>query len=175
MGYFTDCKGAKWDVSIDIPTIKRVRSLTGIDLLNVAISDQQSGVFQALSDCVLFADVLYSICKPEADKRGISDEDFGRLLEVDPNEVANTVLEEIACFFQRRGQTKAAEIIRWQIRKSNEMATRLQAELTPETLESLDKVIDDEIEQQISKLQKTFGSTSESLQESQASIPTQPG
>ena len=49
---------------------------------------------------VLVADVIYCVCKPEADAKDVSDEDFGRAMAGDAIDHATTaLLEELVDFF----------------------------------------------------------------------------
>ena len=78
MRSFKDNEGREWTVLIEIDTIRRVRSEHGIDLAQT-IRDQS--ILERLSDdVVLLCDVLYSICRPQADNRKLTAEDFGRAL-----------------------------------------------------------------------------------------------
>jgi hypothetical protein len=53
-----------------------------------------------ISDPVLLCDVIYSVCKPEADTKNISDEDFGRSMAGDAIDAATTaLLEDLVDFF----------------------------------------------------------------------------
>jgi hypothetical protein len=97
MHTFTDTQGRVWTIAVTVDTIKRVRALTGTDLLAVAGGD----LLERLStDPVLLADVLYAVVKPEADARQVSDADFGRALAGDVIGAATTaLLEDIVDFF----------------------------------------------------------------------------
>jgi len=172
MGTFRDCKGDTWEIVVDIPTVKRVRSLAGVDLLNVAINAKQASVYASMSDPVTFAEIVYAICKPEATQRGLSDEDFARRLDIDVEELAELILREIAGFFQRRNQGKAADLVLWQVEKSKQAAAKMQQQLTPEVMTKLDQEFDLMIDERIHELQETFGGTSSSLPESVESTLT---
>ena len=97
MHTFTDTQGRIWTLAITIDTVKRVRALTGTDLLSVAGGD----LLERLStDAVLLADILYAVVKPEADAKQVSDVDFGRALAGDVIGLATTaLLEDIIDFF----------------------------------------------------------------------------
>jgi hypothetical protein len=97
MHTFTDTQGRIWTIAITIDTVKRVRALTGTDLLSVASGD----LLERLStDAVLLADVLYAVVKPEADAKQVNDADFGRALAGDAIGNATTaLLEDIVDFF----------------------------------------------------------------------------
>jgi len=111
MPAFRDAKGRKWSIEIDVGTIKRVRDLTGFELL--AIVEHDGAALDKLrDDVVLLVNVLYAICEPQANAygpwwrrllgigRGISDEEFGRGLRGDCIERAwELIIEGMARFF----------------------------------------------------------------------------
>ena len=85
MQTFRDNAGRTWTVAIDVAAIKRVRSLIGYDLLAVL---DGTGTQALVSDPVLLVDVLYALCRPEADRLAVTDEDFGRSMAGDAIEHA---------------------------------------------------------------------------------------
>src|SRR5262245_20018284 len=97
MKTFNDNLGRAWPVAINVECIKRVKSLLGINLLD-AIEGKL--LEQLVSDPVLLCDCVYAICKPEAEARQVSDEDFGRAMAGDAIDHATTaLLEELVDFF----------------------------------------------------------------------------
>jgi hypothetical protein len=103
MAKFKDNQNREWVVEITVATIKRVRSLLGVDLLQIAEGKLTDAI---LSDPVMLVDVLYAVCKPEAEAGGVSDEDFGRAMAGDAIDSATqALLEALASFFpSRRGE-----------------------------------------------------------------------
>ena len=105
MKTFTDNTGRTWTLSVTVGTIKRVRALCGVDLANIITMESGKtpnvGLLERLaSDPVLLVDVLFAVCKPEADAKGITDEEFGRAMAGDAIELAATaLLDEIIDFF----------------------------------------------------------------------------
>ena len=97
MHTFTDTLGRVWTIHVTVDTIKRVRALTGTDLLTVAGGD----LLERLStDPVLLADVVYAVIQPEAETRQVSDIDFGRALAGDAISSATAaMLEDLVDFF----------------------------------------------------------------------------
>ena len=96
MRSFKDNQGRQWSVEINVTAIKRVRGLTGEDLMQVI---EGTLIEKLIRDPVLLCDVVYAICKPEADSRSISDEEFGKAMAGDAIEAATTaVLEELVGF-----------------------------------------------------------------------------
>ena len=89
MPTFTDAGGRSWTVDVVVSAVKRVRAILGVDLLDVANGDLLS---RLADDPVLLVDVLYVLLKPEADGRGVTDEDFGRALAGDVLDEASAAL-----------------------------------------------------------------------------------
>jgi hypothetical protein len=88
---FIDSSGRVWVVDISVATIKRVRTLTGVNLLEVI---QGELIEQLSSDPILLADCLYAVCQPQAVREGVSDEAFGQSLAGDVIDRATTALLE---------------------------------------------------------------------------------
>ncbi len=152
MREFKDTEGRAWQVTIDIAAAKRVRSLVGLDLMDIS---QGGAVQQLAADPILLCDALYVICKPQADKRQLSDEDFGRGLSGEVIERATTVfLEELADFFPGARRVAA--------RKTLEAMQRVDGQLR-EALDNLD--ID-------ALVQQSCGDLLSKLPASSASTPT---
>ena len=105
MKSFTDNTGRTWTLAVNVGTIKRVRALCDVNLANIITIDSGTtpkvDLLERLgSDPVLLVDVLYAAIKPEADAKGVTDEDFGRAMAGDAIEMATTaLLDEIIDFF----------------------------------------------------------------------------
>ena len=96
MKSFTDNAGRDWTVEVNVSALKRIKGLTGTDLLE-AIDGPL--VERLIRDPVLLCDVVYAACKPQADERGVSDEDFGRAMAGDAIDRATAaLLEELVAF-----------------------------------------------------------------------------
>ncbi len=96
MKCFTDNAGRSWTIAINVDAIKRVRGLLDVDLLEIV---EGKLIEKLIRDPVLLCDVVYAVCKPEADAKGVSDEDFGRAMAGDAIEHATkTLLEELVDF-----------------------------------------------------------------------------
>ena len=100
MATFNDKAGRAWTVAVNVDAIKRVRSLLGVDLMDAVGGELLE---RLVADPVLLCDVIYALCKPEADARSVSDEEFGRAMAGDAIEAATTaLLEELTDFFPSR-------------------------------------------------------------------------
>jgi len=96
MRQFKDNAGRTWTVDINVATLKRVRGLTGVDLMQVI---EGTLIEKLIRDPVLLCDVVYAVCKPEADAAKVSDEEFGKAMAGDAIESATqAVLDELISF-----------------------------------------------------------------------------
>lgn len=101
MKTFTDNAGRTWTVALNVTTLKRVKSLCGVDLLDV-VNDSGKLIERLVGDPVLLCDVIFALCKEQADAKSVSDEDFGCAMAGDPIETATTaLLEELVDFFPK--------------------------------------------------------------------------
>jgi hypothetical protein len=97
MKTFNDNAGRTWTVTVNVDAIKRVRGLLDVNLLEVVDGKLLE---RLVGDPVLLCDLVYALCKPEADARAVSDEDFGRAMAGDVIDGATTaLLEELVSFF----------------------------------------------------------------------------
>ena len=96
MKTFADNAGRTWTVAINVDAIKRVKGLLDVNLLEIV---EGNLIERLIRDPVLLCDVVYVICKPEADEQNVSDVDFGRAMAGDAIEHATkAVLEELVGF-----------------------------------------------------------------------------
>jgi hypothetical protein len=96
MKTFKDNAQREWTVEINVAALKRVKSLTEVDLLGVL---DGTLIERLIRDPVLLCDAVYAICKPQADERSVTDEDFGRAMAGDAIEHATeALLEELVSF-----------------------------------------------------------------------------
>lgn len=104
----------EWALVITVETLRRVKALCSVDLLDVVKPPrppERSLLERLVDDPVMLADVLYAVCRPECEARGVTDEQFGRLLVGDVIDLATAaLLEELADFFpqSRRAVLKKA-------------------------------------------------------------------
>lgn len=110
---FTDIRGRAWELRLDVATIRRVRSVTQIDLLNLQDKDT---LYRLMYEPMTIAAVLWAVCEPKARQDGISEEEFAAGLGGDCLVAAvDTLLEAIKGFFrpsQRAVLTAALERLR---------------------------------------------------------------
>ena len=132
MKTFVDNAGRTWTVAINVDAIKRVRYLADVNLLEVI---EGKLLERLIGDPVLLCDVIYSVCKPEADAKasgGITDVDFGRAMAGDAIDGATTaLLEDLVDFFpqgRRRVLAKAlAKLRKFETAALNAVELRLDS------------------------------------------------
>ena len=90
---FRDAAGREWLVSIDVAKVKAVRDRTGVHLGRL-LDDNLAKYQEVMSDPVTLIDVLYVLCAEQAEKAGVTDEQFGRAMGGDTIEHAATAFEE---------------------------------------------------------------------------------
>lgn len=99
MHTFCDNAGRVWSVEVNYSSIKACRGLLGVDLLGL-LDDDFAGLAKLTADAIGLIDVLYVLCRDEAAKLGVTDEDFGRALRGDALEhAADAFLADLADFF----------------------------------------------------------------------------
>lgn len=115
MGVFNDRDGRDWHVDVTVSALRRVRdSGLGIDLLDVTDPTKDT-VQRLLDDTVLLVGVLYEVCRPEVERRGLTAVQFGEALSdgavIDAAIMA--LLEPLANFIpSHRGRAMAVEMVR---------------------------------------------------------------
>ena len=138
MKTFTDNKGRIWTLEVTVATVKRVRALCRVDLNSIVELDKNNKPSAELlerlsSDPVLLVDVLYAVCKPQADKLGITDEDFGEAMAGDAIEYATSaLLEEVINFFPESKRMVMQRILSASRKFSEAARKKLEAELNGE-------------------------------------------
>lgn len=93
MHTFRDNAGREWVVTVHVTAAKRVKALLGVNLYTL-VDDGFAGFNRLISDPGDLVDVVYVLCKDEADARGLSDEDFGRAMGGDSLAAARKAFTE---------------------------------------------------------------------------------
>ena len=97
MANFSDKDGRNWQVNLNVPTIKQIKQILEIDLLDEKVHE----VLQQIADDVVLAvDVLYLALKEQLDTAQISDEEFGKSLGGDClNEAVGALVQALINFY----------------------------------------------------------------------------
>jgi len=115
MRVFKDTAGREWSLALNVYAVKKVRDLLSLDLLDLGGSDKPGDglLFRLIADPVLLVDLLYVVCKDQADKEGVTDEQFGQAMSGDVIDAASKAfLEELADFTPSpRDRARAKKVI----------------------------------------------------------------
>jgi len=117
MKEFKDEEGRPWQLKVNVASIKRVRDLTGIDLLEAVEGETMQRLVQNPVD---LCNVMFALVKPQADEKNVTDEKFGEGMAGEAIDRAVVAfLEELTDFFPepRRSLLKKA------VQKINQMMT----------------------------------------------------
>ena len=111
MKTFADNAARTWAINVSVSAVKRVRDMLGVNLLEIA--DMKSGMLDRLvTDPCLLCDILFCLVQPEAEAKGISDEDFGRALAGDAlDQATDALLSEVVDFFPKGRRTVLRKIL----------------------------------------------------------------
>jgi hypothetical protein len=128
MRSFRDTEGRTWNVQVNAAAGKRARTLTRFDLLAPNVGEVMQ---KMLGDMVLLVDVLYAICKPQADALKVSDEDFGEAMAGDAIEkAAEVLLAELTDFTPNaRDRERARKVVQTLKEMSGQARDLVEAEL----------------------------------------------
>ena len=158
MRTFKDKKGREWQIDLSITTVKQVKDLVKLDLLDIA---KAQPIQRLAADPVLLVDTLFVVCMAQTKELNISDEEFGRGMGGDVlDEAVTAFIEEYIDFFQRadRANLKAA----WEATKK---AIELTGRMIGERISKLD------IEKLVQAGMSTLGTSSGNVPEQSASTP----
>ncbi len=134
MKTFNDNAGRTWTITVNVGAIKRVKSLLSVNLMDAV---EGKLLERLISDPILLCDVIYAVCKPEADAKEISDEDFGRSMAGDAIDFATSALLEELCDFFPQGRRKLLRKALEKLRKLESLAmTAAEARLDSPELET---------------------------------------
>jgi hypothetical protein len=159
MHSFKDKTGREWILEADLGSYDRVAASAGVKLYDIATDNPQSLV--QLADVLTLGKVLWLMCEPQAESRGVSPEDFAKAFDGDTLAAAYKSLINEMVFFCPTRQRKALTLA---VKKILDVETRAE-EMVNENMEEFEREIDRAIENW------TRGSSPTSSPESSESIP----
>jgi hypothetical protein len=99
MKTFVDATGKTWTVTINTSAVKRAKETAGVYLVDM-VKEESDLYGRLLLDPVLVCDVAYGVCKPEADARKFTRDDFNAVLVGDAIAAAReAILGDLVDFF----------------------------------------------------------------------------
>jgi len=140
MKAFTTVDGVEYQIRVNVGTVKRVLEETGLRLTDLFTDEGALGRF--FSDDVKFAEVIYSVIRPQLEAAGKTAADFfeaidGTVIE----QAAEALLAEVVDFFQepRKGLLKKV-LAKWM-----EAKARMQSEGVAAVAEKIETLNFDEM------------------------------
>ena len=168
MARFKDRMGDEWELSIDVPTVARVRRETDkrFDLLSTDSLVDGKPIGEALNDdIVLLWEVLWHLVEPQAKQRSITAEQFGqRMSEECLIATRAKFLEEWADFFRRCQRPEIGQALALLSRAHETARTELAKALGPEKMEQAQKIVDEKIRNAIGATSGSWLALLESIQ-----------
>lgn len=159
MRTFRDSAGQEWTLDLTIEAVKRIRTVAGFDLL------KDEDLQQALRDPIVITDVLWAVCKPQADQLGLADVEFGKRLLAELRTdvtVFETAVDqfgaELADFFRHVGRRSVAALLTKTLAANVEIDARANRRVTSDkadaaiaaAIDRAERAIDRELETLIS-------------------------
>lgn len=109
MKTFTDNAARAWTIQVNVDALKRVKSLLDVDLMEAVDGKLLQ---RMLDEPILLCDIIYALCKPQADAAGVKDEDFGRAMAGDAiDNATQALLEELVDFFPQRRRALLTKVL----------------------------------------------------------------
>ena len=136
MQTFKDAKGRTWDVSLSVTAVKRIKALTGCDLLDLLSGGPAAeSVKRVILSPIAACDVLYAALRPQTEAAGLTDEQFGEALAGESLAAGiSALLDEVEFFFEVTQGPAARKTIAAMRLKKAEAATRIFAKASQRTL-----------------------------------------
>lgn len=142
MREFEDDKQEKWQLTINVNAMKRVRArMPDVDLMQIDASpapDKPNLSARLMIDPLLTIDVIFCLLEPDAQSRNVSDENFGERMGGRGLKNALTAFwEELTDFFRQLGRSDLEQIAKTQQTLLAEIVTRKAKDLAIWEAESL--------------------------------------
>jgi hypothetical protein len=151
---FFQTASQRWPLRITPPVARRVRDTIGLDLFAVTAPAASNPFVRLSEDPLLLADVLWSVCKPLAEERGIDRETFEEEAWPVIDAAVEALLAAVVASFPEKKRAGLTKMIAAQ----NAALDRVLAKLTPQ----LDQLIDAAVDDAVAKLSQSTRTSSPS-------------
>ena len=141
---FYDSQGRQFNIVIDVPTMKRIRDKTGVQLSS--ITDESSGTGEQIrKDAVLAAEILTAAITPQLEQMRIPPDEYLAQLRFDDIDKGITaIIESYVDFLPEKHQ----DLFKKAISKSKEKIQSKREELDKKIEDgTVDRMLDDAIEE----------------------------
>ncbi len=131
MHVYTDAQGKAWEVRLNVTLLRRVRDVLGLDL-NALVADGLADLGKFLRDPMRVVEVLFVLCEEQAQRDGVTPEQFGTALYGDCIvDATDALLEELIDFFPN---PRTRKLLRELIAKSREVRDLVTEDLSRQIL-----------------------------------------
>lgn len=127
---FQDDVGREWRMQLTAGGVRDCRELLSVDLCDLPVDIEL--VQRLRTDDVLLVNVIYVLCKPQADEAGVSDEAFGRSMGSAIAAAEQAFWEVAQGFFRGQRQELLRDMLQLIKHQEDGRLTALREELTPE-------------------------------------------
>ena len=177
MATFVDAEDRSWEPEVNVVTIGRVRTALKINLLELLLPENT--LAERLVDPCLLVDVLYLLCKDQADQREIDDIAFGKAMTPDGIEDGWAAALEGIVLFSPRGSRPAHQKVLEKAKQYQAKAAKQVKALVagPEFDAMLDRELEKRLNPPTSSPSESTGDASNSpasLESIQAETHSQP-
>jgi len=144
---FEDSKGRKWDATVDAPTVKEIRNVLKIDLLDL-LDGKTDSLRKLIDDPITLVDALYLVCREQCREKSIDDIEFGRGLYGDGiDNAVDAFLVGLAYFFPKGRRAIVLGVIRKMNESLDRVTTKALAALEDQRLiDAIDRETDQAVE-----------------------------
>jgi len=98
MQSFCDNEGRRWNVSINVSTVRRVRERTGFEF-GSCLQDDGEVFFSMLNNMEMLTDVLFHVCSGQCKDAGVNMEQFADAFDGEVFDQAGPALQRAFAFF----------------------------------------------------------------------------
>ena len=114
MRLFRDAEKREWSITVNVRAVKAMRSV-GVDIMD----DRGEGILALSSDVVKMCDCIWTLCKLQAEQRGITEDQFFDAMSGDAlDAAASAMVDAIIDFFPSARRDL--------MRRANEKAVAMQ-------------------------------------------------
>lgn len=129
MQSFNDTTGRAWPVSITVGTLKRIRTVIGIDLTRPLEPPDNPAMVRLDNDVIALVDSLWIACVETAAERNVSEEQFAELLGEDLGAAREALWGSLSDFFRHLGRVETVASIQRILRVTTEANQRAAARI----------------------------------------------
>jgi len=137
MALFRDANGRQWSLTVTVEDLRAVKDALDIHLTKLVDTDPQM-LFELAADPIRCVDVIWVLCRSQAERYGVDERQFGRSLSQESFDLAGKALVRAVFDFFPKGRSEP--MLRLLDKTEQAMAMQLQKisssieEMSPEAM-----------------------------------------